>query len=167
MGLGFRPLNRPDFPLLKKWLSEPHVDAWWRQPFDLAQIENKYGPRIDGLEPSHVFVIEIGKQPVGFIQWYRWLDYPEHAAQLGAGPDTAGLDLAIGEPESIGLGLGPTVIREFIQKIVFSDQRIKAVVTDVEVLNLRSCRAFEKAGFTKVKEVQLRGESFLRAVMRF
>jgi RimJ/RimL family protein N-acetyltransferase len=35
----FRPLDRSDFPLLQQWLSEPHVDAWWHEPLDLASLE--------------------------------------------------------------------------------------------------------------------------------
>jgi RimJ/RimL family protein N-acetyltransferase len=44
--------------------------------------------------------------------------------------------------------------------VVFADPGIIAVVTDPEVDNLRSLRAFEKAGFSAAKTVQIRGESF-------
>lgn len=44
--LSFRPLQRSDFALLRRWLAEPHVDAWWHDPLDLGAIEQKYGPRI-------------------------------------------------------------------------------------------------------------------------
>jgi aminoglycoside 6'-N-acetyltransferase len=161
----FRPLNRSDFPLLQWWLAESHVDAWWHQPLDLAGLEDKYGPRVYGVEPAYVFVIEYGKRSIGFIQWYRWSEYTEHAAQLGAEPEAAGIDLAIGEPEMIGLELGPLAIREFVKQVVFADQGIRAVITDVAVSNLRSLRAFEKAGFCQTGIVQLRGEDFQRRVM--
>jgi aminoglycoside 6'-N-acetyltransferase len=80
----FQPLSSADFPLLQRWLSEPHIDAWWHQALDLSAVVDKYTPRIDGTEPTHVFVIEGDSEPIGFIQWYRWADYPEHALQLGA-----------------------------------------------------------------------------------
>ncbi len=81
----------------------------------------------------------------------QWADYPEHANQLGAEADTAGIDLAIGEPDMIGLGLGPTVIGEFLKRLVFVDPSIRAVIADPEIANLRSLRAFMKAGFTTMK----------------
>jgi aminoglycoside 6'-N-acetyltransferase len=163
--LSFRSLDRSDFPLLQRWLSEPHVDAWWHQTLDLHGLEDKYGPRIDRTEPTHVYVIAHGLRPIGWIQWYLWSDYPDHAAQLGAGPQTAGMDLAIGEPEMIGSGLGPIVIRAFIQRFIRADRSVSSVITDIDERNTRSLRAFEKVGFSFGNTVRLRGEDFQRRIM--
>jgi aminoglycoside 6'-N-acetyltransferase len=164
--VSFRALERSDFPLLQRWLSEPHVDAWWREPLDLAGLEQKYGPRIEGIEPTHVFIIGYETRSIGWIQWYRWSDYPKHAAQLEAESNTAGIDLSIGEVSLIGMGIGSTAIREFILKIVSAEPGITAVVTDPEERNGRSCCAFEKAGFIAVRTVELDGENVRRRVMR-
>jgi aminoglycoside 6'-N-acetyltransferase len=164
--ISFRPLSRSDFPLLQQWMSAPHVAAWWRERLDLAGINLKYGPRVDGVEPTRVFVIEYTGRPIGWIQWYLWSDYPEHARQLGAELASAGIDLAIGELAMTGLGLGPLAIRDFLKQIVFSDPRVSAVITDPEESNLRSLRAFKKAGFTLANTVQVAGEPFKRRVVR-
>ena len=164
--VSFRPLCRSDFPLLKEWLSARHVVAWWHEPLDLASVEAKYGPRVDGHEPTHVFLIAHDARPIGWIQWYLWFDYPEHARQLGAELTSAGIDLAIGEQALTGLGLGSAAIREFLTKIVFADLSVSAVITDPEEGNLRSLRAFEKAGFKEMGTVQLAGENFKRRVVR-
>jgi aminoglycoside 6'-N-acetyltransferase len=162
--LSFRLLGRSDFPLLQRWLSAPHVDAWWHERLDLAGVAAKYGPRVDGVEPTHVFVIEHEGHPIGWIQWYLWADYPAHALQLAAEPASAGIDLAIGELGMTGLGLGPVAIREFLDQIVFRNASI--VIADPEEANVRSLRAFQKAGFTGMNTVQLLGESFRRRVVR-
>jgi len=164
--ISFRPLGRSDFPLLQEWLSAPHVTAWWHERLDLANVDAKYGPRVDGAEPTHVFVIEHGGRPVGWIQWYLWSDYPKHALQLRAELASVGIDLAIGELAMTGLGLGPVAICEFLRQIVFADPSVSAVITDPEVANLRSLRAFKKAGFTVTNIVQLAGEDFKRRVVR-
>jgi aminoglycoside 6'-N-acetyltransferase len=164
--ISFRPLGRPDFPLLQRWLCKPHVSAWWREPLDLAGVHAKYGPRVDGTEPTYVFVIEHDGRPVGWIQWYRWSDYPEHALHLEAELASAGIDLAIGEEAMTGLGLGPAAICEFVKQVVFADPGISALVTDPEVDNRRSLRAFQKAGFSLMNTVRLRGESGHRRVVR-
>jgi len=165
MKLSFRPLTRSDFPLLQKWLSEPHVEEWWHQPLDHFGVEDKYGPRVDGIEPTYLFVILFNEKPAGWIQWYKWTDYPDHAAQLGAELTAAGIDLAIGEKELLGNGLGTAVIIEFLNRIIFADPGITAIVTDPEEKNFRSLRAFEKAGFVATKTVQLKGETVLRRVV--
>jgi aminoglycoside 6'-N-acetyltransferase len=163
--VSFRALERSDFPLLQRWLSEPHVDIWWHDALDLARLEQKYGPLIDGIEPTHVFIIEHQSRPVGWIQWYRWSDYPKHAAQLEAGANAAGIDLAIGEPSIVGKGIGSSAIRQFILTVVAVEPGMTAIVADPEERNGRSCRAFEKAGFTPVRTVELEGEHVRRRIM--
>jgi aminoglycoside 6'-N-acetyltransferase len=164
--ISFRPLSRSDFPVLQEWLSAPHVNAWWHERLDLTSVEAKYGPRIDGVEPTHVFVMEHDGRPVGWIQWYFWSDYPQQAGQVKAELTSAGIDLAIGELSMTGLGLGPVAICEFLTQIVFADPCVTAVVTDPEEGNVRSLRAFRKAGFTLTDTVQLAGENFKRRVAR-
>jgi len=163
--VSFRALERSDFPLLQRWLSAPHVDAWWHDARDLAGLEQKYGPRIDGIEPTHVFIIEHESRPIGWIQWYRWSDYPKHAAKLEAEPTAAGIDLSIGEVSIVGKGIGSSAIREFILNVVSAESGISAVVTDPEERNGRSCRAFEKAGFVPMRTVELEGENVRRRIM--
>jgi RimJ/RimL family protein N-acetyltransferase len=131
-----------------------------------VSINSKYGPRVDGDEPTHVFVIEHDERPLGWIQWYLWSDYPEHARQLDAELDSAGIDLAIGEFAMTGLGLGPVAISSFLEQRVFANPYVRSVITDPEESNLRSLRAFEKIGFRVIKTVQLVGENFKRRVVR-
>src|ERR1700722_18683710 len=156
--ISFRPLQRADLGLLQRWLGEPHVAQWWRQPLSLAEVHAKYGSRIDGIEPTYDFVIEHRQRPVGWIQWYRWSDYPEHARKLGAEPGSAGIDLAIGEKDMTGKGIGSSAIGKFLDEIVFVDPAITSIVSDPESRNTRSLRAFKKAGFSVLRTVMLDGE---------
>ena len=162
--LKFRALRREDVPLLRRWLNEPHVDRWWRTPLDEAATAAEYVPRIDGREPTHVFVIVLDGRPIGWIQWFRWADYPEHAAQLGAEATAAGLDLAIGEADLLGRGIGTRALRRFVEDVVFADPAISACVCDPEVENARSLRAFARAGFSMTKRVRRMGEAVDRLV---
>jgi len=167
VSISFRPLQRSDFVLLQHWLSAPHVAAWWNERVDLASIEARYGPRVDGIDPTHVFVVECDAKPIGWIQWYLWSDFPEHARQLGAGLSAAGIDLAIGESVMTGLGLGPVTIREFLRQFVLVNPAVRTIITDPEENNLRSLRAFKKVGFKPMRTVQLVGEHSNRQVMCF
>jgi aminoglycoside 6'-N-acetyltransferase len=164
--LTFRPLARSDYPALARWLAAPHVAIWWNETADPDHLETKYGPRIDGFEATHVFFIEHEGRPIGWIQWYLWADHPTHAAQLEADQDAAGIDLAIGELDRVGAGLGPIAIRMFLRQIVFANPRVAGVVVDPEEGNLRSLRAFEKTGFRFHKTVRLTGELCQRSVLR-
>ena len=132
----------------------------------MSSLEAKYGPGIDGNEPVHVYVVEHRGVQIGWVQWYRWRDFPEHANQLGADASSAGIDLAIGEIEMTGRGAGPVVIREFGTKYIFVNSDISTIVADPATMNLRSVSAFKKAGVNIAKTVRLADEPFERQVVR-
>jgi aminoglycoside 6'-N-acetyltransferase len=162
----FQPLARAHFLLLERWLAEPHVAKWWNERLDLAGLENKYGPRIDGFVPAYVFTIEFSGRPIGWIQWYRWRDYAAYAAKLRQElTRAAGIDITIGEVSLIGQGIGPIAIRKFVRDYVFTHADIDCVFTDPETSNLRSVGAFGKAGFAVVRTIRLEGESSERSVV--
>ena len=156
---------RADYPSLQRWLAAPHVAVWWNEPCDLASLEAKYGARLDGREPVHVYLIQFDGSPIGWIQWYRWRDFPEHARQLGADDRSAGIDLAIGEVEMTGRGLGPAVIRAFGNSYIFAHTGIDAIVADPAADNRNSVSAFTKAGFSVLRTVRLVDETFKRLVV--
>jgi aminoglycoside 6'-N-acetyltransferase len=162
----FRPLTRPDFPLLEQWLREPHVARWWRQPLDITALEAKYGPCIDGVEPTDVFLIEFDHVPIGFLQWYRWSDYSDHAEKIGASRRSAGVDLLIGKPDMIGCGIGPAAIWKMGTELIFANPAIDAIVSDPEEANVQSLRAFAKAGFQISRTLRLPGEVETRCIVR-
>ena len=142
----FRPIAESDIPQLQAWLEREHVLPWWRD----EDAE-------DHLDPTEHFIIELDGEPVGMIQTYLVDDYPEWKAVVGTEPDLAGLDLLIGEEDAVGRGLGPRVISQFAREVVFARPETKAVVATVEEENRRSWRAFEKAGFRRVRDVEEEG----------
>ena len=63
------------------------------------------------------------------------------------------VDLLIGEEELTGIGLGPQVLAKFVAELVQTDVAFALV----EEGNRRSWRAFEKAGFRHVSDVEEEG----------
>jgi aminoglycoside 6'-N-acetyltransferase len=147
-----RPLSRDDFPLLQRWLAMPHVQAWWgSEPVTPADVERKYGPRADGEDPTRVFVIEVGEQPIGIIQCYRHGDYADWDRAVGI-PAAAGLDYLIGEPGQRGRGFGPAAISCLVSHVFGLFPEVGAIVAVPQTANHASRRALEKAGFSLVGE---------------
>jgi RimJ/RimL family protein N-acetyltransferase len=61
-----------------------------------------------------------------------------------------GVDLLIGEPDYIGRGLGPEMLRTFIREVLpFHYPTAVTVVADPVLENSASIRAFEKASFVR------------------
>jgi RimJ/RimL family protein N-acetyltransferase len=150
-----RPLSRNDFPLLQRWLGMPHVQAWWgSEPAAPADVERKYGPRAEGIDPTRVFVIELADQPIGIIQCYRHEDYADWDRAVGI-PAAAGIDYLIGEPAQCGQGFGPAAINCLVPHVFDLYPEIAAIAAVPQTANYASRRALEKAGFSLVSERKL------------
>jgi aminoglycoside 6'-N-acetyltransferase len=151
--VSFRRLRRDDFPLLAEWLSSPHVQEWWREESDAGTLEERYGPVIDGSDPTECFVVERDGVPTGFVQRYLLADNPawqRTLAMTGTPADGAGIDFLIGVETLIGVGLGPTMIDRFVETTWRRYPAVPALVVNVSTENRRSWRALEKAGFIRV-----------------
>jgi aminoglycoside 6'-N-acetyltransferase len=151
--LSFRALGREDFPLLSQWLSAPHVQTWWREEFAPTSVERRYGPVVDGADPTECFVVEGDERPIGFVQRYLLADNPEWRVSLsvaGTPRDGAGIDFFIGVDTLIGRGLGPRIIESFVGDTWTRYPEIAAIIVNVSPDNRRSWRALEKAGFLRV-----------------
>jgi RimJ/RimL family protein N-acetyltransferase len=148
----FRPLEAKDLALLHDWLQRPHVQRWWSEPGSYAATVEHYLPAIEGTDPTDLYLIVVDGHPVGFIQTYLVADYPEWAAATGCGEGVAGVDLLIGELELTGRGLGTKVLCQFVPDVVFARAGTAACVADPDTENAASLRAFERAGFTRLRE---------------
>lgn len=168
--ISFRPLARDDLPLLHRWLNEPHVARWYYnydgEPQTPENIAAKYAPRIDGTDPTRAFIIEIDGHPAGYIQAYRIGDWEPYAGAVGVDEVAAGVDLYIGEPDLAHRGLGSRIIERFLDDIVFADAEIQSCIIGPEPKNVTAIRAYEKAGFTYLKTVQVPGEPEPQHLMR-
>lgn len=150
MTLSFRPLVHDDLPLLFEWVHREHVKRWWYPDESYEEFAREYVDALEGREATDVYVVELDRRAIGAIQTYVVADHPEWEALVHAGPGVAGVDLLIGEPELIGRGLGPEILRAFTDEFVFARAEVSACVAGVEPANERSLRAFAKAGFRPV-----------------
>lgn len=148
VNVSFRPLAAVDLPLLARWQSQPHVARWWRQSSDLATMTTKYLPRIKGEVDTEVFVIVLDGRPVGLIQRYRHRAHPEWDRAVGIA-DAAGIDYYLGEPETVGRGIGSQAIRVFARDTLAHYADVHCVVAAPQQANVASWRALEKAGFVR------------------
>jgi aminoglycoside 6'-N-acetyltransferase len=144
-----RPMTGEDLPLVQAWLREPHVARWWlvdeTAEATLAEYADRFAGRGDP-NTTMLIVVELGRGPVGWAQWYRWEDYPEEASELRTRPDEVGLDYALGDPAAIGRGLGTEMIAALVREVRRRHPGC-GVVVEPEAANLASCRVLERNGF--------------------
>jgi aminoglycoside 6'-N-acetyltransferase len=145
-----RPLRRADFPLLSRWLAEPLVARWWDEDGAPAAVEARYGPSVDGTDPTRVYLGLHGGEPFGLVQVYRFDDEPDYRAELGAVcPVQAGalsIDYLVGEPSARGRGLGAAMIAAAVARGFADHPDAADVLVPVALGNEGSWRALRRAG---------------------
>jgi aminoglycoside 6'-N-acetyltransferase len=151
--VGLRPMRLDELPLLARWLAEPHVARWWREPADLPSVESRYAPAIDGEDPTELLIVELDGRPIGMLQCYLLADNPsylEALAPAGATSTGASIDYLIGEHTLVGHGFGSQLIAHACERIWGGSPQVTRVLVAVQQENRASWRALEKAGFDRV-----------------
>jgi aminoglycoside 6'-N-acetyltransferase len=144
--LCLRPMAAEDLDLVRAWMAEPHVAKWYLSGSTIEDEIEDLRRCVAGEESTHALVIVESGREVGWCQWYRCADYPEHAAAVGAEPDDIGLDYALGDPTRIGRGLGTALIGALVAHIRMSHPHA-GLIADPEATNVASRRVLEKNGF--------------------
>ncbi len=153
VGLSLRHLrdDDADFALMGQWLSDARVLALYGgagHRMDAAAAKAKYRPRVLGESPVIPCMMHVHGVPMGYLQYYPVLDPADY--QLAEANDTWAIDLFIGEPALWGKGLGRRALRVLVSAL-FEQRGAARVIIDPAVTNTRAIRAYEAAGFEKIK----------------
>ena len=154
--LVLRRMRAGDLPLMARWRSEPHVRRWWEMdgdpvPYTVEDAREDYGPDLEPGAQTTAAIIVMANRPVGYVQWYRWSDYPE-AAEMGVPEDrdAFGLDIFIGEADVVGTGVGSATV-DLACRTLFAERNASCVALLTALDNEPAQRAYEKAGMRKVR----------------
>lgn len=148
----FRLLTLEDLPLLHEWLNRPHVHEWWEENVTWDYVRESFTGDIANpmIEPM---LACLDGEPVGYVQVYRVLGADPQWWQSETDPGARGIDQFLANAAQLNQGLGSRMVREFVASI-FADPAVTKVQTDPSPRNGRAIRAYEKAGFRRVGEVQ-------------
>lgn len=151
-----RKMVHEDLELMTKWLNTKEILEFFGHPSappSARQVQEKYGPRIDGAIAVEPYIAETDGRPFAFLQGYRIAnaDY----ANYGYAMDETiyGIDQFIGEPALFNKGYGTRLVTEFL-RFIFQEKQADAIVLDPELSNPRAIRCYEKCGFRKVKKIE-------------
>lgn len=156
-----------DYELMHGWLNRPHVlRTYSYHPSSLEEVREKYEKRIKGesyVIPS--FILFKGKE-IGYIQYYPVTDEYElnDEGLLSRYAKPFAADIFIGEEDMQGKGLAPAALK-LLQEHLFTEEGCDALFIDPYADNLRSVRAYEKAGFRKVTEITRSGSDRIIEIM--
>lgn len=141
-----------------------HIKSFWQESEDDQELREKFLVELPH-RGVHAFIIQFASHEIGYIQYYN-------ASKIGGGwwlnesPGTFGVDLMIGSEMHLGKGFGPRIIKEFIALIKERESDVQSIIIDPAPTNDRAIKAFEKAGFTREREIETPGGRALLMRMR-
>jgi len=136
-----------DSQRLRGWLYQPHVARWWGDP------QRQWEDLLRRSPQTHAVIVADGT-PVGYVCWQRPpRDELEAAGLTDLPEDLVDIDILIGEPECLGLGVGPKALRLLVAKLR-EDPLVTFAGLGTSVSNQRAIRAYEKAGFRLFREFE-------------
>lgn len=169
----FQRLCDDDLPLLHRWMNEPGVVRFWegddvswpgivttygspeaRESLSTEYPNFEYDAQEADFDWEHVegYIALIDGEPTGWIQCYAVEDYDDEDEvkawlELSFDPTGAGIDYLVADPTTRGKGLGSSMIRHFIDEVVFGLHPNWTQVGASPVReNTASCGALAKAG---------------------
>jgi aminoglycoside 6'-N-acetyltransferase len=156
--IDFQPITEGDVPMLWEWYQRPHVARWFAPwtPATYQGFVEETGRMITGVDPQRGFLVVVDGVPAGYIQGYRLDQEPEMAGPIALGEDAVAADVFLAEAAGTGRGVGPRVVGLFYVGMM-DETGLDVGIIDPEVENARAIRAYEKAGFSFLREVDTGG----------
>ncbi len=155
----WRRLEERDFPLVRDWLSEPHVARRWNHETTPEAVARDFGPTLRREEPNEDLLVFLDERPLGLVQRCRLHDDPEYLTdmeRIAAVPDGAmTIDYLIGDPRQTGRGIGTATIRWVVERTWVDHPDASCVIVPVVAANRTSRRTLERVGLRRVGEGEI------------
>ena len=140
-----------DLPMLRTWLTRPHVARWWGDADQVLAVVCEHCP-------DHHALIAVDGKAVGYLCWQNPQPKELDTAGLTDLPaDLIDVDILIGELDFIGRGVGPQTLRLLLDRL--RSQGVSCVGLAADVDNRRAVRAYAKAGFQPYEWFQEEGQN--------
>ncbi|MGD9960097.1 GNAT family N-acetyltransferase [Nocardioides sp.] len=145
-----RAMSRGDLPVVTRWRQSEHVQRWWVSDGEptLEAITDAYGPGIDGMTPTRMWVVEVNGRSVGFVQDYRIADYPDYAV-LAPDADAIGVDYLVGDEHWVGRGIGTRMLWAWLERTHHRFPEATTCFAAPDHRNVASLRVLDKVGFAQ------------------
>jgi RimJ/RimL family protein N-acetyltransferase len=149
-----RPLDHDrDLARVHAWMNDAEVARFWHKAWPVDQVA-AYLRDQQASSHSAPYVGEFDGVPMSYWELYR-ADHDSLAQYYPAREHDTGIHLLLGPTEWRGRGLAGPLLRLVSDCLLATDPQATRVVAEPDVENMRSVRAFERAGFRRVADIDL------------
>ncbi|MCZ2527394.1 GNAT family N-acetyltransferase [Streptomyces sp. NPDC059506] len=149
-----RPVDpAADLGTVHAWMNDPEVARFWEMAHPPDRIGDYLREQIASAH-STPWIGCIDGEPMSYWELYR-ADLDPLARHYTARPRDAGVHLLLGPSRFRGRGLGARLLRIVSDRQLAADPYAQRVVAEPDVRNVRSVRAFERAGFRMAGQLEL------------
>nr|WP_245194530.1 GNAT family N-acetyltransferase [Kitasatospora phosalacinea] len=142
-----------DLDLLTGWMNDPDTDRWWALAGPPGTTAAHLAAQLDGDGRSRPVLALLDGEPTGYFELYR-ADLDPLAAHYPARPHDLGLHLLLA-PAARGRGLAARLLDAIAARLLEREPRCTRVLAEPNVRNTPSVRAFARAGFARVADLDL------------
>ncbi|ORB83150.1 GNAT family N-acetyltransferase [Mycobacterium kansasii] len=142
-----------DLDLVHCWMNDPEVARFWGKPWPRVRIAS-YLRRQHRSTHSTPYLGVLNGVPMSYWELSR-ADLDPLAQYYAARHHDAGVHLLLGPAECRGQRLAVDLLRAVCSWQLDADPRATRVVAEPDVDNMRSVRAFERAGFRHITDLDL------------
>lgn len=137
----FRPITPDDLPLMRRWLSAPHVRVWW------GDVERNIALMTQDMDNPQINmqVVELVGRPLAYLHHHdvRAFAMPQFA-DLSQG--TRAINSFVGDPEYLGQGHAAGYIGACVNDLRMHYPMVAAAPNSTDA---RQIAIYEHAGFRK------------------
>lgn len=142
-----------DLALLTGWMNDPAVAAYWELAGPPETTERHIAPQLEPGSHSCPLVGLLDGIPMSYWELYR-AEEDRLAGYYPAGQGDFGLHLLLGPAEYRGRGLGTQLLTVLADRLL-AEPGCERLVAEPDLRNTPSLRAFRRAGFDTVAELEL------------
>ncbi|MER5866992.1 GNAT family N-acetyltransferase [Kitasatospora sp. NPDC002040] len=142
-----------DLPLLAGWMNDPEVDAYWELAGPPETTARHVAPQLGPDSHSCPLIGLLDGTPMSYWELYR-AEADRLAEYYPAGQGDLGLHLLLGPPGHRGRGIGALLLTALADRLL-TEPGCERLVAEPDLRNTPSLRAFRRAGFETVAELDL------------
>ena len=153
-----RPVDPPgDLELLHEWMNDPETALYWELDGPAGRVAAHLREQ-ERLPYTAAYVGVLNGLPMSYWELYRADLDPLLAGRYPAQACDAGIHLLVGPAGQRGRGIGSALLGDTARRALAAFPQASRVLAEPDVRNVRSVRAFVRAGFRHAAEIDLEGK---------